>query len=96
MRPAPLSWFLGRQGERRAAAAKARRAMALHVAAGDRAGQGLSLNSLGWQHAHLGDLDLAAEYCARAVQLLDEVGDRRGTGHQSRAVAHACRQRRWP
>ena len=76
-----LSWFLGRQGERHAAAHHARRAVELHRRAGDRAGQGLGLNSLGWQHAHLGDYDLAARYCTEAVRLLDEAGDRRGLGH---------------
>jgi tetratricopeptide (TPR) repeat protein len=75
------SWFLGRQGEHRAAAEHARRAVELHRRAGDRAGQGLGLNSLGWQHAHLGDYDLAAGYCTEAVRILDEAGDRRGLGH---------------
>jgi tetratricopeptide (TPR) repeat protein len=76
-----MSWFLGRQGERRAAADHAHRAVELHRLAGDRAGQGLSLNSLGWQYAHLGDNDRAARYCAEAVRILDKAGNRRGMGY---------------
>jgi tetratricopeptide (TPR) repeat protein len=84
-----LSWFLGRQGRRRAAAHHARRAVDLHRLAGDRAGQGLDLNSLGWQHAHLGDYDLAVRYCTESVRLLDEAGDRRGMGHALDSLGYA-------
>jgi DNA-binding CsgD family transcriptional regulator/tetratricopeptide (TPR) repeat protein len=76
-----VCWFLGRQGEHRAAADHAHRAVNLHRRAGDRAGQGQSLNSLGWQHAHLGNYDLAVRYCIEAVRLLDETGDHRGKGY---------------
>ena len=88
-----LAWFLGRQGERRAAVRYARRAVRLHLAAGDPAGQGLSLNSLGWQHAHLGEYDLAARYCTAAVRLLDEAGDRSGLGHAHDSLGYVEHRR---
>jgi DNA-binding CsgD family transcriptional regulator/tetratricopeptide (TPR) repeat protein len=88
-----LAWFLGRQGERRAAIDHARRAVRLHLAAGDRAGQGLSLNALGWQHAHLGEYELAARYCTEAIRLLDDAGDRGGLGHAHDSLGYVEHRR---
>jgi tetratricopeptide (TPR) repeat protein/transcriptional regulator with XRE-family HTH domain len=56
----------------------AEQALELFRAAGDRSGQARTLNSVGWDHAQLGDHSRALAYCRQALTLLQEIGDRWG------------------
>ena len=56
----------------------AQQALDLFTAAGDRQGQAISLNGVGWFHAHLGNHRQALGYCGRALRLHTELG---GSAH---------------
>jgi tetratricopeptide (TPR) repeat protein len=53
-------------------------ALRLYEASGDRCGQAIALNAIGWHHAHLGDYQRALPFCEQALALHDEIGDRHG------------------
>jgi len=46
-----------------------RQALELSTAAGDRTGQAIALNAVGWFHAMLGDHRQALSYCGQALKL---------------------------
>lgn len=49
-----------------------------HVrATGDRMGEARALNAIGWDLAHLGDLDEAVTWCEKALRLADRIDDPR-------------------
>jgi DNA-binding SARP family transcriptional activator/Tfp pilus assembly protein PilF len=49
-----------------------------HVrATGDRGGEARALNAIGWDLAHLGDLDMAVTWCEEALRLANQIDDPR-------------------
>ncbi|MBO0867463.1 MAG: tetratricopeptide repeat protein, partial [Micromonosporaceae bacterium] len=67
-----------RQGQPQLALPHDQQALELYQAAGDRCGQAIELNAIGWHHAHLGDYRAGLPYCEQALALQEEIGDRRG------------------
>src|SRR5262249_50672707 len=64
-----LAVTLQDQGRNTDALGHSRRALELFTAIGDRPGQALALNSVGWIHAKLGNHRQALSYCGQALDL---------------------------
>lgn len=54
------------------------KALHLYQTAGDRGGQAVALNAIGWHHAHLGAYEQALPFCEQALALHQELGDPHG------------------
>jgi DNA-binding SARP family transcriptional activator/tetratricopeptide (TPR) repeat protein len=66
-------------------------ALALFRQAGHRVGEALSLNAIGWGHAHLGQPRLALEFCSEALDVHREVGHRQGEADTWDSLGYAYR-----
>jgi tetratricopeptide (TPR) repeat protein len=77
-RPCSLAITLESQSRYADGLSHAQQALELFTAAGDRQGQAISLNGVGWFHAHLGNHRQALSYCGQALRLHTERG---GSAH---------------
>jgi DNA-binding SARP family transcriptional activator len=84
-----LSQVLERQGRYAEALDNAVASLTLFRAAGQRVGQAIALNAVGWCHAHLGDHHRALERCRRALALLRRFGDRVGEADTLDSLGYA-------
>jgi len=66
-------------------------ALGLYRQAGHRVGEALSLNAIGWCHAHLGQPRLALEFCGEALKAHHEVGHRSGEADTWDSLGYAHR-----
>ena len=73
-----LSALAGDQHRFADALGYSRRALGTSRRAGDRRGQALALNSIGWDHTTLGDYHQAVTSCREALALMQELGLREG------------------
>ncbi|MFD6140284.1 BTAD domain-containing putative transcriptional regulator [Promicromonospora sp. NPDC060271] len=68
-----------------------RRALAHAQAVGDRLGEARAMNAIGWDLAHLGDLDTAVTWCQKALALAEEIDDERAAAASWDSLGF-CRQ----
>jgi DNA-binding SARP family transcriptional activator len=73
-----MAMALEARQEQARALGHARCALGLFRRAGQRAGQAIALNSVGWFHILLGDCHRGLAYCQQALTIWDELGDRSG------------------
>jgi DNA-binding SARP family transcriptional activator/tetratricopeptide (TPR) repeat protein len=66
-------------------------ALGLYRQAGHKIGEALSLNAIGWAHAHLGQPRLALEFCGEALRVHCEVGHRSGEADTWDSLGYAHR-----
>ncbi|WP_369375590.1 BTAD domain-containing putative transcriptional regulator [Promicromonospora sp. Populi] len=58
---------------------------------GDRMGEARAMNAIGWDLAHLGDLDTAVTWCQKALRLAEEIDDQRAVAASWDSLGF-CRQ----
>jgi tetratricopeptide (TPR) repeat protein len=73
-----LSALAGEQNRCADALGFSRQALVTSQRAGDRSGQALALNSIGWDHSTLGEYNQAVASCQEALVLMRELGLREG------------------
>jgi DNA-binding SARP family transcriptional activator/tetratricopeptide (TPR) repeat protein len=87
-----LSVVAEQRGERRTSLHHSERALALCRAAGHRAGEATALNSVGWDHATLGDHPAALRYLRQAITIQQELGDRAGEANTWDSLGYVHRE----